>query len=1687
MLTSNPYSLYLNVTIIKERTKGGILIRLCKLLLWAMLAPAVTLASLAKEYSFSPGDISIVDETLGERTYSVVRLEGLSNTARDIGLPWLPFKDVIFIVPHDAVVESILITSLDSAAIKIPCLPLPMQYPVTSQNKHPFVSESREYFQTQWPGTPALLLRHAVSADANLAVLRLYPVQFDPRTMTLKLYTRIGVSIATKSAPGHCMPVTRDSLGCVDRISLFESLVENPEDVGGFLEEAWQASFHFSAPSREKMAIVTSREFLPAFDRLACWKTEKGCSTGVYTMAGSTPAELLGFIRDKVSLGCEFILLGGGEGVIPIRTSCYREPFGGASFTDLYYADCSNEASSDIWDAWNENHNQYYGEPYADHMIVKGVSFASRNTGWIAGNGRGMGGPVIVKTTDGGITWSETAFLELGLAYDLEFIDAQVGFVAGNFGIARTGDGGVSWDLVWDDDSSSILVTDIDCYGNMFWAVGSKDGYPLFLQSRDGGLTWSEVAIGSKELYVGTAFNGVNLANPTQGWVVGSNTIQRVEIDTLTGEYSFFEEWRDIMEPAVSFWGCGFFDERRGSVFGYGNLRYRLYTRSDSLGWVETTPDTADPYFSLVDLVMTNKPAGRAFAFGYFGYSTGDYGMNWTKMPDLSMPSGPRASFLASDPSFVWVAGEYKGNGANLILKSTDSHLPEPSWDSVKASIIVGDKGVEEWMPDVAVGRLPVVNLEEAQIAVDKIIGYEKNPPPVGFAERALFMSANMESSKDDFTCLKAVSSAASYWSSNPSREAWRLFNPLSGDGFSGDELLNSTSAVSHFESGCNFICHIDHGTAAQFGTGYRIPGLAPYNRLFSPDIAALENLKGVSRSSIVYTAACAVAQYTREVDPVNPVLGGNIAVEFLRNPQGGAVTFIGGVDDVDRGSGNDLTVELAKALLGTNSVSTGWALIAAQELVSSQSLAYNIHLLGDPSLRMYDAPLANFSQKLSWTLDSRGFKVTVTDEPGKAVSGADVCLYMPGEVYRVTRSSSQGEARFAAFAPPAGVLTLTVSARNFIPYQERILVGETSLNPLAVSSAYPGAKIAVDVEGRLHLVYTDSLYGRRVARYACSSDTGNTWSISLIDPNELRSTFAACIVLANGLEPYAAYLVRRGADSTTLRLADLKLGRRFDVAALSQKPAGTVSLTAEPGAVHIAVRTPPELRYYKVDPSTGELLHYASYSLPGGENDTLASAPAFLLVDSIPIVFADASPAPDSFSIYAWFPLVDKPFFVTHGSKPSVAVFGRSFTLAYLVDSTPRVLPGWLAQTGALHLGEELELSDSSFSGIAALGPSALILTGAGSWFAHENGSWDMLKFSLNPAHSPSADVNFASGIAAASWHQSGLIRVSVSKIEDFPPGHAGCFPRITVLIPASADVWPMEVVRPVAWYQTFESDSVILELSTDSARTFQRIAARGWREPGLHYFHWEVGRLADKTQIPKPDDSYPFSFIRIISGTNTVLSRQFAVGGEYAEASFASGSDPTGSQFYADSLASTGWLYVGRCGCVTAELELSLDGGETFSQVASGTPQAFWALPRYNGELVWTIPDTVTDSARLRLLVRDTLDDASVCLSGLFSIVRAPVFPDSIEFYEPVPNLFSDAVDLSYFLPSAMHVSLVIYDITGRLVTKLVEGEVEAGVHTLRWDGRDNVNRRCASGIYFVRFEADKYLATKKVVLIR
>jgi hypothetical protein len=87
--------------------------------------------------------------------------------------------------------------------------------------------------------------------------------------------------------------------------------------------------------------------------------------------------------------------------------------------------------------------------------------------------------------------------------------------------------------------------------------------------------------------------------------------------------------------------------------------------------------------------------------------------------------------------------------------------------------------------------------------------------------------------------------------------------------------------------------------------------------------------------------------------------------------------------------------------------------------------------------------------------------------------------------------------------------------------------------------------------------------------------------------------------------------------------------------------------------------------------------------------------------------------------------------------------------------------------------------------------------------------------------------------------------------------------------------------------------------------------------------------------------------------------------------------------------------------------------------------------------------------------------------------------------------PNPFNPATTIAYSLAGRSNVAIRVYDVAGRVVRTLVDGEVEAGEHVIVWDGTTDSGKHAASGVYFVRMETagqtGALRATRKLVLLK
>jgi hypothetical protein len=98
-----------------------------------------------------------------------------------------------------------------------------------------------------------------------------------------------------------------------------------------------------------------------------------------------------------------------------------------------------------------------------------------------------------------------------------------------------------------------------------------------------------------------------------------------------------------------------------------------------------------------------------------------------------------------------------------------------------------------------------------------------------------------------------------------------------------------------------------------------------------------------------------------------------------------------------------------------------------------------------------------------------------------------------------------------------------------------------------------------------------------------------------------------------------------------------------------------------------------------------------------------------------------------------------------------------------------------------------------------------------------------------------------------------------------------------------------------------------------------------------------------------------------------------------------------------------------------------------------------------------------------------------------------KAAAIPKTYGMSQNYPNPFNPETRIGYQMPDAGLVRLVVYNIMGQVVKKLVDKQQNAGYFEVVWDGRDDRGLCLGSGMYLVKMEAGRFSTTRKLLLMR
>jgi hypothetical protein len=325
--------------------------------------------SIEKEFSFDPARIRVTRAGDALR----VSLPGAMREFR-AGRPDLPWRSEEIDLPVGMRVRQVEILGLETRALaesgrlESAVVPRPGLGPLERS-----APDAAYYSHRGFLPDPAVELGvQGFERGANVALVQLSPVRWDPASGQLEAVTRVRVRLVLE--PSSARPLARERIVPEWEASrALAPLAGGPAQAsrvtagGRRMEQPFQATQIPSLMgSPVEYVIITNDEMLPEFQRLADWKTESGVPAAVRTLSfirqeypgGADDAERVrNFIRDAYSRwGTKWVLLGGDTDVLPARFGFTRFYGGTDIATDLYYQCLDGN--------WNADGDHFYGEGY---------------------------------------------------------------------------------------------------------------------------------------------------------------------------------------------------------------------------------------------------------------------------------------------------------------------------------------------------------------------------------------------------------------------------------------------------------------------------------------------------------------------------------------------------------------------------------------------------------------------------------------------------------------------------------------------------------------------------------------------------------------------------------------------------------------------------------------------------------------------------------------------------------------------------------------------------------------------------------------------------------------------------------------------------------------------------------------------------------------------------------------------------------------------------------------------------------------------------------------------------------------------------------------------------------------------------------------------------------------------------
>ncbi len=281
------------------------------------------------EYHF-PGAIKY-NSQYGNRTYDVITIPGLSSMSAP-GKPALPLKVENMLLPGNARVH-VEILEFESQTFTGYMVQPALTPAMDTKGSTPpqFVIDQQTYnADAFYPAMPVYVHQESFIRGNKIAGIGIAPVQFNPVTQTLRVYSRIRYRISFDSESSFHDLAHNSSPRYLE---MYRNIAANSDQIPKYAASTKTVS------NEVDYLILTHNDFLASADSLALWRSMTGYRVEVISNDSWTASMVKDTIHNRyhnANVKPEFFVIIGDHNHVPAEI--HQAPNGQNFATDLYYA-----------------------------------------------------------------------------------------------------------------------------------------------------------------------------------------------------------------------------------------------------------------------------------------------------------------------------------------------------------------------------------------------------------------------------------------------------------------------------------------------------------------------------------------------------------------------------------------------------------------------------------------------------------------------------------------------------------------------------------------------------------------------------------------------------------------------------------------------------------------------------------------------------------------------------------------------------------------------------------------------------------------------------------------------------------------------------------------------------------------------------------------------------------------------------------------------------------------------------------------------------------------------------------------------------------------------------------------------------------------------------------------------------